>query len=397
MAVGLSVNESTEPIVFGAPHIGEEEIAEMVHTLRSGWLGTGPKTHQFEHQFANYVGAHFALGTNSGTAALHLALDALGVGPGDEVITTPLTFAATANVIEHVGATPVFVDVRPDDGNIDPSAVLAAVTDRTAAIIPVHYAGAVADVETLRAALPDMPIVVDAAHAVEAEYPDGTPSAGKGATATAYSFYATKNLVTGEGGMLVTDDEEIAGKVRARSLHGLDKDAWKRYASDGKGVYTVQYPGFKYNMTDMQASLGIHQLARIEWTAKRRAELWERYNSAFCDLDEIEIPEVARDPDSDGRHAKHLYTLWFDWDQLGTDRHSLMSELRNAGIGTGWHFPALHLQAFYSEKYGHRPGAFPIAEKIAERTLSLPMSAALQDGEAERVIASVRALAGRYV
>src|SRR4051812_14881629 len=203
LSIALSTSAGTDPIVFGAPMIGEEEIAEVVHTLRSGWLGTGPKTHQFEHQFANFVNTDYALATNSGTAALHLALDALEIGPGDEVITTPLTFAATANVIEHVGATPVFAEVRADDGNLDPEAVLAAVTDRTAAVIPVHSAGAAADVRTLRDALPDMPIVVDAAHAVETQDGSGETSAGQGATLTAYSFYVTKNLVTGEGGMLV--------------------------------------------------------------------------------------------------------------------------------------------------------------------------------------------------
>ena len=381
-----------EPIVFGAPQIGEEEIEEVVHTLRSGWLGTGPKTHQFEAQFANYVGANHALGTNSGTAALHLALDALEVGPGDEVITTPLTFAATANVIEHCGATPVFVDVDEYDGNIDPDEVVAAATPRTKAVIPVHYTGAAADVREIRDRLPYVAIVADAAHAIEMRYHDGAGSAGHGATCTAYSFYVTKNLVTGEGGMLVTDDPEIDARVRTRSLHGLDRDAWKRYSSTALGIYRVEYPGYKYNMTDIQAALGIHQLAKLDLKLERRAEIWRLYNEAFSDLEGVGIPQASLDADVSGQHAKHLYTLWIDWLALGIDRPTLMMELREAGIGSGWHFPALHVQSWYAEKYGYTRGMFPVAESIADRTLSLPFSAGLTDSEVDRVIDCFRAI-----
>jgi dTDP-4-amino-4,6-dideoxygalactose transaminase len=197
--------------------------------------------------------------------------------------------------------------------------------------------------------------------------------------------------------MLVCDDDELAARVRVRSLHGLDKDAWKRYSATGLGTYTIQYPGFKYNMTDIQASLGIHQLARIESALDRRGEIWDRYNEGFHDLEGIEVPPASLHADESDLHAKHLYTLWFDWDRLGMDRQQLMVELRNAGVGTGWHFPALHLQEFYSTKYGILPGSFPVAESIAERTLSLPLSGALHDSEVERVVASVRALVGQYV
>ncbi len=384
---------ASDGIVFGAPAIGQEEIDEVVDTLRSGWLGTGPKTRQFELQFAEYVGGCHAVGTNSGTAALHLALTALELGPGDEVITTPLTFAATANVIEHVGARPVFVDVREHDGNIDPHEVLAAVTERTRAILPVHYAGAVADVGKLRSLLPTMPIVVDAAHAIESRYPDGSASAAHGGTATAYSFYVTKNLVTGEGGMLVTDSAEIADDSRIRGLHGLDRDAWRRYASGGAGSYSLKVPGFKYNMTDIQASIGIHQLRRIERYHARRTEVWSYYNRAFLNCPGISLLPVALAPDEAGRHARHLYTLLVDWLELGTDRDEFTQCLRESGIGSGWHFPPLHLEEWYAQKYGYEPGLFPVAEQIADRTISIPLSARLRDSEVERIVGTVTTVA----
>lgn len=384
-----------EPIVFGAPAIGEEEIAEVVDTLRSGWLGTGPKTKRFEREFAEYIGCEFAVATNSCTAALHLALAGLGVGPGDEVITTPMTFVASANVIEHCGATPVFVDVLPHDGNIAPDQVDAAVTPRTKAILPVHYAGASARIQQLRNRYPDLPIVVDAAHSVEMVYPDGSSSAAAGATCAAYSFYVTKNLTTAEGGMLVTEDEQLAQDARVRSLHGLDNDAWRRYAV-GPGThrtYESVTPGFKYNMTDVQASLGLHQLARLARSHARRCEIWDRYNDAFADLRGIEIPPVSLQPRHDRRHARHLYTLWLDWEELGLDRAAAVELLADHGVGVGWHFRAVHLHRFYRERYGYGPGSFPVAERISDRTLSIPMSAALTDPEVDRVIRAVRSLA----
>jgi dTDP-4-amino-4,6-dideoxygalactose transaminase len=384
--------DEAAPIIFGRPDIGEEEIAEVVDTLRSGWIGTGPKTKRFEFQFATYVNSLFAIATNSGTAALHLALDALGVGQGDEVLTTPLTFVATANVAEHCGATPVFADVRRYDGNIDPNEVARAVTPATRAVIPVHYAGAAADVPTIRTAHPEIPVVADAAHAVETRFADGSSSSGHGATFTAFSFYVTKNLITGEGGMLVTDDEQLAETARVRSLHGLDNDAWKRYASGFYGEYELQYPGFKYNMTDIQASLGIHQLERIERSLSRREEIWNRYNKAFASLEGVTIPPVSL-ADAPGRHARHLYTLWLDWQTLGIDRRDFVVRLKDVGVGTGWHFRALHLQRHYREKYGYAPGDFPVAEWIAERTVSIPLSAALTDADVDRVISAIRTVA----
>ena len=397
-SLGPSPHTATDdsPIIFGAPLIGEEEIAEVIDTLRSGWLGTGPKTNQFEFQFANFVKTSHALGTNSGTAALHLALRAIGVGPGDEVITTPLTFVATANVIEHCGATPVFADVRPGDGNIDPDRVAQAVTNRTKAVIPVHYAGSLADVGEIRRQLPEMPIIVDAAHCVEGLHSDGSTSAGRGATATAYSFYVTKNVVTGEGGMLATDDARIATRARIESLHGLDNDAWKRYTTNnGAGVYQLEYAGYKYNMTDIQASLGIHQLARIHDTLARRAEIWSRYMDVFGGLEGLDILACSSDIPNISAHARHLFTVLPDWQKIGTNRWGLIAKLRDMGVGVGWHFPPLHLQKFYVDKYGYKPGAFPVAEEIAARTMSLPMSARLTDDDVDRVIASVGSAIGR--
>jgi dTDP-4-amino-4,6-dideoxygalactose transaminase len=381
-----------EPIIFGAPLIGDEEIAEVVDTLRSGWLGTGPKTKRFELQFASFVGSLFAIATNSCTAALHLALTAIGVGPGDEVVTTPLTFVATANAIEHCGAVPVFADVRDTDGNIDLDDVARCVTPRTKAILPVHYAGAVSDVPALRAQYPELAIVADAAHAVEATYEHGAGSADSGAVCTTYSFYVTKNMTTGEGGMLTTDNEELASIARVRSLHGLDKDAWTRYSSGRFGSYEVVYPGFKYNMTDLQASLGLHQLARIETSHARRAAIWERYNEAFANLEGVEIPPISLEPDRRGRHARHLYTLWIDWDALGLERHEAVDGLSAHGVGVGWHFRAVHLQRYYRERYGYEPGSLPIAERIAHRTISIPLSAALTDEQIERIIAAIRSV-----
>jgi dTDP-4-amino-4,6-dideoxygalactose transaminase len=380
------------PVIFGAPQIGEAEIQEVVDTLRSGWIGTGPKTTRFEREFADFLGARYAVATSSCTAALHLALSGLGIGPGDEVITTPMTFVATVNVIEHCGATPVLADVRREDGNIDPAEIRRHVTPRTAAIIPVHYAGRVAEVAEIRRDFPTIPVIVDAAHAVEAAYGDGGSSAGAGATCAAYSFYVTKNLTTGEGGMLVTDDESLAADARIRRLHGLDNDAWKRYGSGSFGTYELTCAGFKCNMTDVQASLGLHQLSRIMQSHDRRRVIWDRYNHAFADLPGVEIPPAALAPDDGARHALHLYALWIDWDEAGVSRAEFVAGLRDHGIGTGWHFPAVHLQRFYRDAYGFEPGNFPVAEWIAERTISLPLSPALTDEQVDRVIAAVRAV-----
>ncbi len=370
---------------FGAPLIGDEEVAEVLDTLASGWLGTGPKTHLFEERFAAYVGARHAVGLSSCTAALHLALEVTGVGAGDEVITSALTFPATANVVEHRRARPVFVDVDRRTMNIDPQAVEAAITPRTRAIVPVHLGGRPCDMVRLMDIAERHRVVVvdDAAHAIEAA--QGSLKIGSAAHISAFSFYVTKNLVTGEGGMLTTNRSDWAEQVRVRSLHGLDADAWKRYTADGFRPYEVIVPGYKYNMTDLQASLGLHQLARLERNLVVRERHWARYNEAFADCPEVVTP--AEQPGI--RHARHLYTLLICPERLTIDRNQFVDELKARNIGVGVHFTALHLHAYYCSRYGYVPGAFPNAEWIGGRTLSLPLSARLQDRDVDDVIDAV--------
>ena len=382
-------------LVFGRPSIGEEEIAEMVDTLRSGWIGFGPKCLRFEEEFAGYVQADYALSVNSATAALHLALLAANVGPGDEVITTPLTFVATANVITHVGAVPVFVDVDPATQNIDPNRVERAVTRRTRAILPVHMAGWPCGMDTIGAiaARHGLTVIEDAAHATEAWYRGS--KVGSISRFTAFSFYATKNLTTGEGGMLTTDDATVIDRLRALRLHGLDKDAWKRYTPGGFMPYQALEPGFKYNMTDMQASLGLHQLARLERSLEVRERIWTMYDEAFA-----EIPGVRARPlpaTLGSRHARHLYALELDLDRLDCDRARFMGALGAENIGTGVHFVPVHLHEYYRNTYGTRRGDHPHAERIGDRTLSLPLSAAMSEQDARDVIAAVTKVARRYV
>jgi dTDP-4-amino-4,6-dideoxygalactose transaminase len=375
-----------EFLVFGRPLVGDEEVAEILDTLASGWLGTGPKTKTFEARFAAYVRARHAVAVSSCTAALHLALNIIGVREGDEVITSPLTFPATANVVEHCRARPVFADVDRGTMTIDPDAVEAAITPRTRAIIPVHLAGRPCDMPRLLAIAErhNLVVVEDAAHAVEAAA--GPLKIGSAGHMAAFSFYATKNLVTGEGGMLTTGRDDWAEAARVRSLHGISSDAWKRYGADGFTPYDTVYPGYKYNMTDMQASLGLHQLARIDASLAIRERHWSRYNQAFAPMPELVIPA-----EQDGiRHARHLYTLLIRPERLTIDRNGFIDELKRRRIGAGVHFTALHLHTYYRERYGYTAGAFPNAEWIGERTLSLPLSAALTDANVDDVIEAVR-------
>jgi dTDP-4-amino-4,6-dideoxygalactose transaminase len=390
-ALGRSTRpKRSEFLVFGSPLITEEEIREVTDTLRSGWLGTGPKTKRFEADFAAYTGARHAIALNSCTAGLHLALDAAGIGPGDEVITTPMTFCATANVIVHVGATPVFADVDRRTMNLDPAAVARAITPRTKALLPVHFAGRPCDMEALLdlAAKHGLVVIEDAAHATEARY-HGL-KVGSIGDMTAFSFYATKNVVTGEGGMLTTHSDHWAERVRIRSLHGLSKDAWKRYSAEGFQPYDTLYPGYKYNMMDLQASLGIHQLARVEANLARREAIWQRYDEAFAGR--FVLPAPA-EPET--RHARHLYTLLLEPEKLGMGQVEFLEALKAENIGAGVHFIALHLHRFYRERLGTKRGDFPNAEWISDRTVSLPLSPKLSDEDVEDVIAAVLRIADR--
>lgn len=375
------------PVVdFARPSISEAEIQEVVAVLRSGWLTTGARVAQFERAFADYVGAPHAMAVNSCTAALHLSLLAAGVGAGDEVVTTPLTFCATANVVVHVGATPVFADIDPETMNLTPESAERVMTSRTKAILPVHFAGRPVDVAGVQALARRRGVVVieDAAHAVEARA-QGRHVGGGTADLSCFSFYATKNLTTGEGGMVTTARADWAQRIRVASLHGLSHDAWTRYAADGRPHYDVLEPGFKYNMPDIQAALGIHQLASLEQRLERRTAIWRRYDEGLADLP-IGRPAPVRPGD---RHARHLYTVLVDQERCGRTRDDLQRALQAKGIVTSIHFAAVHLHSYYATRYGYVRGLCPNAEAIADRTLSLPLSAAMRDDEVERVIEAI--------
>lgn len=369
---------------FAPPAIGAGEIDEVVATLRSGWLSTGPRVHRFEREFAAYVGARHAVAVNSCTAALHLSLIVTGVGPGDEVVTTPLTFCATANTVVHVGATPKFADIDPITWNLSPDAAAEAATARTKAFMPVHYGGRPVDVRAFRALASRRGAVLieDAAHCVEG-VASGT-KVGSTGDLTCFSFYATKNLTTAEGGMLTTNDEQWASAARTASLHGMSRAAWDRYARTGTPDYDVVMPGFKYNMPDVLAAIGLHQLARLDEHWRRREEVCRRYDEAFTGL---ALTRPAPVPEGD-RHARHLYTVLVE-PETGWSRDDLAAAIREDGITTSVHFRPVHLHSYYAKRFGLRRGMFPVAERVADRTLSLPLSAAMTDGDVDAVIASV--------
>lgn len=385
----MKTTTAVESVPFAPPAIGAEEIAEVIATLESGWLSTGPRVRRFEAEFAAYVGAAHAVALNSCTAGLHLALLAAGVGPGDEVITTPLTFCATANVIVHAGATPVFADVDPRTGTLAPAAVEAALSPRTRAVIPVHYGGMPADVLAIRAITQPQGIVMieDAAHCIE-----GIARGRKvGAIGdfTCFSFYATKNITTGEGGMLTTASAEAAEWIRTASLHGMTRPAWTRHQIGRPARYDVVLPGFKYNMTDLQAAMGLHQLAQIEVNYARRAAIARAYDEAFADLP---LGRFAPPP-AGSRHAHHLYMVLVDG-RAGITRDEAAERLAEAGVSTSVHFHPLHLHSYYRDRFGYSRGAFPVAEQLADTVLSLPLSPALSDAQVDHVISVVRRLFG---
>jgi dTDP-4-amino-4,6-dideoxygalactose transaminase len=369
-------------VPFAPPALGEREIAEVVATLESGWLSTGPRVAAFEEAFAAYVGARHAIALNSGTAALHLSLLASDIGAGDEVVTTPLTFCATANAIVHTGARPVFADIDAITWNLDPAAAAAAVTPRTRALLPVHYAGRPADMVALRtvAARSGLQVIEDAAHCVEGA--SAGTKVGSIGHFTCFSFYATKNVTTGEGGMVTTSDDRAAAYIRAASLHGLSKGAWTRYAPGGAPQYDVLMAGFKYNMMDIQAAIGLHQLARVGEMHARRQEIWERYDEELASLP---LTRPAAIPAGDV-HGRHLYTVLVDERVAGLSRDGLQQALRGRGISTSVHFRALHLHPYYQDRFGVRRGMFPAAETVSDTTLSLPLSAGMPDRAVDRVI-----------
>lgn len=374
-------------LIFGSPKIGEEEIAEVVDSLRSGWVGTGPKVQRFESMLAEYIGAQHCRCLSSCTAALLLSMEVLGIGPGDEVLVPAMTFVASANAVEHAGATPVLVDSVPDTGLLDLDAAEAAITPRTRAIMPVHLAGRPIDMERLNALRDrhDLLVIEDAAHAIGAEW--GGRRIGAFGNVAAFSFYVTKNVTTIEGGALVTEDEEVAAEVERLALHGLSLGAWQRFSDSGFRHYEVVRPGYKYNMTDVQAALGLHQLPRLdEWIA-RRAELWERYDALLAPLP-LQLPAP---PAPGTRHARHLYQVLVDPDARFT-RDQLLDGLTARKIGTGVHYRGVHLHPFYRDKYGMSPSDFPVATSISNRTVSLPLSPKVTEADVDDVVTALTEL-----
>ena len=372
-------------LVFGSPLIGQEEIDEVVDSLKSGWLSTGPKVARFEKLFKNYIGSGYALALNSCTAGLHLSMIVAGLKEGDEVITTPMTFGATANAILHSRAKPVFADISLPSMNINPENIEALITDKTKAIVPVHFAGRPCDMESIKAIAQKHQLIIieDAAHALEATYHG--QKVGTIGDLTVFSFYVTKNLVTGEGGMITTGNGAYAEMIQTYGLHGMSKGAWKRYSDEGFKQYRIVYPGFKYNMMDIQAALGIHQLSRTESSLKRREEIWRRYDAAFQDLP-LDVPPP---PEENTTHARHLYTILLRLDKLTADRDTIQQSLYEENIGTGIHFLSLHLHPYYQETFGYKRSDYPNATYVSDRTISLPLSAKLTDEDVTDVIEAV--------
>ena len=380
-------------LVFGKPFIGEEEIQEVVDTIRSGWWGTGPKVESFEKKFASYTHSKYALAVNSATAGLHIALKALGIGPGDEVITTPLTFCSTVNMILHCGATPVFADVDRSDWNIDPLEIEKKLSQRTKAIVPVHLHGRPCKMEAIQAIArkKNLFIVEDAAHAAEGWYKG--KKIGSIGNITVFSFYVTKNIATAEGGMVTTNNKKLADTMKVLSLHGLSRDAYKRYSVKKYVTYECLMPGFKYNMTDIQASLGIHQLDRVEKNLVMRKKLWDLYDNAFAHSREIISPAPEQ---SNTIHARHLYAILLRLEKLILSRNEFVDKLIKQNIGSGVHFWPVHMHAYYRKTFGYKRGDYPNAEYIGESIVSLPLGGNLTPEDIYDVVAAVKAIINTY-
>lgn len=381
---------------FALPVIEEEEINEVLEVLKSGWVTTGPKVKLFEGEFAEYIGCQHAIAVNSCTAALHLALEAIGIGEGDEIITSPMTFAATSEVIRYFKAKPVFVDIDSTTMNLDVERLKHTLRERcesrnggrVKAIIPVHYAGYPCEMDAIMALASryGLKIIEDAAHAFPTSYKG--KMIGTLGDITCFSFYATKNITTGEGGMITTDNGEYADRMRIMSLHGISKDAWKRYTAEGSWYYEIVAPGYKYNLTDIAAGLGIAQLRKASTFLKRRAQIAERYQEAFQGLNELDLP-LTVDAKEGTTHSWHLYVIRLHLERLKIDRSKFIDELRQKGIGTSVHFIPLHIHPYYRETYGYQPDDFPVAYKTYQRILSLPIYARMTEDDVERVIESV--------
>lgn len=373
-------------LVFGSPAIGDAEIEELVASMKSGWLGTGPKVARFENDFAAYKDAPYAVAVSSCTAALHLSMIAVGLEPGDEVITTPLTFCATVNAIIHAGATPILADIDPETMNIDPTEIAARLGEKTRAVIPVHFAGRPCEMDAIREVSErhNLRIIEDCAHAIETEYKG--EKAGNFGDFGCFSFYVTKNVVTGEGGMVLTRAEENAARIKRLALHGMSKDAWKRFSDEGYKHYYAVECGFKYNMMDLQAAIGIHQLRRVEANWQRRQHVWRRYNRDLADLP-IGLPP---DPAPDTRHGYHLYTILIDEARTGMGRDDFLNAMTAQNVGVGVHYLSVPEHPYYQETFGWKPEDYPNAMRIGRETVSLPLSAKLSDDDVSDVTEAVR-------
>ena len=378
---------------FCVPDISDAEVQAVSDTVRSGWWAKGPRTIEFEKRFAEYVGAKYCVGVNSCTAALHLALMTQGIGPGDEVITTPLTFASSANTILHVGATPVFADIDPETGLIDPKEIEKKITDKTRAVVPVHYSGLAADIGEIGRLCERYGLFLseDAAHAVETRY-NGELIGHHPQGAVSYSFYATKNLACGEGGALVTDDEEVYKKASILSCHGMSAGSWNRYGKSGSWRYDIEEPGFKYNMFDIQAALALAQLARMDDMQRRRFEAVDVYEQAFRDVPQLRLQKT---PDY-CHHSRHLYILCIVPEMLTISRDQFIEELKARNVGVSVHFIALHTMSAYTKRYGYKPEDFPKAYAFSESEISLPMYSTLGREKAQYVADAVLDIVKKY-
>ncbi|MCA9873443.1 MAG: DegT/DnrJ/EryC1/StrS family aminotransferase [Anaerolineales bacterium] len=374
-------------LVFGAPDIRDDEIEEVTESLRSGWLGTGPKVAKFEGAFAAYKGVKESqiAAVNSCTAALHVSLIAAGIGPGDEVITTPMTFAATVNAIIHSGATPVLADIDPTTMNIAPAQIEAKISPKTRAVLPVHMAGRPCDMAAIMriACQHNLMVIEDCAHAIETEYQG--QKVGTLGDFGCFSFYVTKNVVTGEGGMIIARNEEHIARAKVLALHGMSKDAWRRFSDDGYKHYYVVECGYKYNMMDIQAAIGLHQLARVEENWQRRRAIWQTYQQALADLPVTRPAEAEENT----RHAYHLYTLLIDEACCGVSRDQFLAEMTARKIGVGVHYLSIPEHPYYQERFGWRPEDYPHAMRVGRQTVSIPLSPGLSNQDVEDVITAV--------
>lgn len=377
---------------FHVPEIAEEEIQSVVETLRSGWLTTGPKVKRLEEDFANYVGCRHAIAVNSGTAALHLALDALGVKEGDEVLVPTMTFASTAEVVLYFKARPLLVDCRQDTLNLDPNQIEKKVTPKTKAIIPVHFAGQACEMDQILkiARKYKLHVIEDAAHALPARYQG--KMVGTIGDITCFSFYATKTITTGEGGMITTENDEYADRMKIMSLHGISKDAWKRYTTEGSWYYEILYPGYKYNLTDIAAAIGIEQLKKCDQFWEARGRIAAMYDEGFGETPEIRTPVTS----PDRQHAWHLYVIRLELEQLRITRNEFVEALKEEKIGTSVHFIPLHLHPYYRSTFGYKPQDFPNASAVFERTVSLPIYPKMTEADVQDVVGAVRNIVRQY-